>query len=324
MVGAPESLSRMGKSGYIPVWTLSAKKVLGAALIACAVCCLPIRVTAQTTDTFRLYFDLNIPALNANTEKRIDLLIINNKIIDGNNIMIVGYADYLGSEEHNQKLSVERSNNVRNYLTHHGISNSDIKLCVGKGQVNRSVRATKDGYPTDRRVDIVVFHDRPKKTEPSHPPVKKDTPGKKREIPVAQKVIITDLGQISRLKAGSTIVLDNVYFPADRHVIKQESYAALEKLVRIMKENPELKIAIEGHVCCISGAEDAFDIDTGEPFLSTNRAKAIYDFLIKEGIDEGRLQYQGFGRSRPVVVVERTEEDAEKNRRVEIRVVENK
>ena len=48
---------------------------------------------AQTSDTFRLYFDLNVPELNANTGKRIDLLILNNKIIDGNSIEIVGYAD---------------------------------------------------------------------------------------------------------------------------------------------------------------------------------------------------------------------------------------
>ena len=279
--------------------------------------------TAQTTDTFRLYFDLNIPTLNANTEKRIDLLILNNKIIDGYNIIIVGYADYLGTEEHNKKLSVDRSNNVKNYLTHHGINNSDIKLCEGKGQVNRSGKLDKDGYPTDRRVDIVVFHDLKKKPEPPKSGFKKE-PVHKRDSPVViQKVIISDLAQISKLKAGSTIVLENVYFPADRHFIKQESFPALEKLSRIMRENPDLKISIEGHVCCIQDAEDAFDIDTGEPILSVNRAKAIYDYLVKEGIDENRLQYQGFGRSHPVIAVERTEEDAEKNRRVEVRVLEN-
>ncbi len=280
----------------------------------------------QTSDTFRLYFDLNIPTLNANTEKRIDLLIINNKIIDGNNIMIVGYADYLGTEEHNKKLSIDRSNNVKNYLTHHGISSSDIKLCEGKGQVNRKGQLDKDGYPTDRRVDIVVFHQIKKladggaKTES-----KKEGPKPRKDTPVViRKVVITDLTQISKLKAGSTIVLDNVYFPSGRHFINPESFPALEKLSHIMKENPDLKISIEGHVCCIQEAEDAFDIDTGEPFLSQNRARAIYDYLVKEGIEESRLQYQGFGKSRPVVAVERTEEDAEKNRRVEVRILENK
>ena len=281
--------------------------------------------SAQTSDSFRLYFDLNVPTLNANTEKRIDLLIINNKIIDGNNIMIVGYADYLGTEDHNRKLSEERSNNVKNYLTHHGISTSDIKLCVGKGQVNRQGQLDKDGYPTDRRVDIVVFHDIKKPKDAVPPMSKKDGPPHKKDSPVViKKVIISDLTQISKLKAGSTIVLENVYFPAGRHFINPESFPALEKLFKILHENPDLKIAIEGHVCCITEADDAFDIDTGEPFLSLNRAKAIYEYLVKEGIEENRLQFQGFGKSRPVVAVERTEEDAEKNRRVEVRVVENR
>lgn len=285
-------------------------------------CTVPYRLTAQTTDTFRLYFDLNVPTLNANTEKRIDLLIINNKIIDGNNIMIVGYADYLGTEEHNQKLSVDRSNNVKNYLVHHGINTSDIKLCVGKGQINRKGQLDKDGYPTDRRVDIVVFHETKKKQETV---ARNEAQNRKKDSPVViRKVVISDLAQISKLKAGSTIVLENVYFPAGRHFINPESFPALEKLSKIMKENPDLKISIEGHVCCITEAEDAFDIDTGEPFLSLNRAKAIYDYLVREGIEESRLQYQGFGKSRPVIAIERTEEDAEKNRRVEVRIIDNK
>lgn len=280
---------------------------------------------AQTSDTFRLYFDLNVPELNANTGKRIDLLILNNKIIDGNSIEIVGYADYLGTEEHNKALSIARSQNVKTYLEHHGISSSDIKLCIGKGQVNRNVTRDKDGYPTDRRVDIVVHHEQKLPATAKKTDLKKEPVVRKHDTPIViRKVAITDLAQISSLKAGSTIVLENVYFPADRHVIKPESYPALTKLVQILKDNSNLKISIEGHVCCISDNADAFDIDTGEPFLSVNRAKAIYDYLVKEGIEEDRLQYQGFGRSHPVIAVERNEDDAEKNRRVEIRILDNK
>lgn len=281
------------------------------------------QVSAQNNDTFKLYFDLNIPTINTNTEKRLDLLIYNDKIINGTSIMIIGYADYLGTEDHNKELSINRSQNVKNYLVHHGIKANDIKLCIGKGQINRKVKKDKDGYPTDRRVDIVVSHE-PKKVIPE---LKKDAPSAnaKRDSPIIiKKVVISDLTEITALKAGSTIVLENVYFPADRHVLKPESYGALEKLFDILKNNPKLKISIEGHVCCIVDADDAFDIDTGEPILSVNRAKAIYDYLISKGIDAKRLQYEGFGKSHPVVRYERSEEDAEKNRRVEIRIVDNK
>ena len=282
--------------------------------------------SAQTNDTFRLYFDLNVPTLNANTDKRLNLLIYNNKIIDGSGVMIVGYADYLGTEKHNMELSRQRSENVKSFLVNHGVAASDIKLCIGKGQVTRNVARDKDGYPTDRRVDIVVSHS-PSKTPKATTPqdAKNDAPRPKRDTPVViKKVVVSDIAQIATLKPGSTIVLNNVYFPADRHFIKPESFPALEKLYNVLVEDPTLKISIEGHVCCINDAPDAFDIDTGEPILSVNRAKAIYDYLVKKGIDESRLSFEGFGKTRPVVQFERTEEDAEKNRRVEVRIVENK
>jgi outer membrane protein OmpA-like peptidoglycan-associated protein len=265
-------------------------------------------------DTFRLYFDLNVPALNANTQKRIDLLIYNDKIINGSNIIIVGYADYLGTEEHNRSLSSERAENVKNYLVHDGINASDIKLCIGKGEVLHGDAREKGGIPYDRRVDIVIPHDL-KKTAVSI--------SNKKDTPVVKRVRLSDLTEMSTLKPGTTVVLNNVYFLADRHVIRQESFAALEKLYNVLQDNPKLKIKIEGHVCCISDFYDAIDIDTGEPILSVNRAKAIYEYLAKKGIDELRLQYEGFGRSRPIIKYEKTEEDAEKNRRVEIRIIEN-
>jgi outer membrane protein OmpA-like peptidoglycan-associated protein len=65
-------------------------------------------------------------------------------------------------------------------------------------------------------------------------------------------------------------------------------------------------------------------VDTYEPILSVNRAKEIYNFLVDKGIEASRLSYAGFGRRRPVVVEEMNEFDAEKNRRVEIRITENK
>jgi outer membrane protein OmpA-like peptidoglycan-associated protein len=193
--------------------------------------------------------------------------------------------------------------------------------------VNRTGSRDKDGYPTDRRVDIVVIHEKSKtvvrELPRENPSMAKERP--RRDTPAAvHKVVLADLSQIAKLKAGATIVLDNVYFPPDRHILKPESYPALEKLYKTMDANPSLKISIEGHVCCITDAPDAFDIDTGEPILSVNRAKAIYDYLVGKGIEESRLSYEGFGRSRPVVEHEQDEADAEKNRRVEIRVIDNK
>ncbi len=274
----------------------------------------------RATDTFSVYFDLGIPTLNANTEKRIDLLVYNDKIINGSSIMIIGYADFLGTEKHNKDLSMERAKNVKNYLVKYGINADNIKLCVGNGEVHRTGINDKNGFPTDRRVDIVVnnMKESNEKIASTGKPKKDTVKGKKRPVK-------TNFEEIKNLKAGSTITLQNVYFPPDRHTIKPESKETLEKLFSVLKQYPNLKISIEGHVCCIkSEIVDALDIDTYEPTLSINRAKAIYNYLVSKGIDTARLKYAGYGHRRPVVVVEQTNEDQEKNRRVEIRITENK
>ncbi|GAA4465815.1 OmpA family protein [Nemorincola caseinilytica] len=270
----------------------------------------------RATDTFKLYFDLDVPTLNEKMQKKIDLLIYNDKIISGSKVTIVGYADYLGTETYNQDLSMKRAQGVKDYLVKYGSMNEkDITLCVGRGKVNRKDMNGQDGSPTDRRVDIVVnnrsatVHNAPK-----------PKPGKKDTI---RRVTVTDIDDMKALRVGSVFKLNNVYFPADRHVMKQESKETLEKLYTVLKNNPKMKISIEGHVCCIRDAPDALDIDTYEPFLSVNRAKAIYKYLVDKGIEADRLSYVGFGRRRPVIANEQTEEDADKNRRVEIRIMEN-
>ncbi len=263
----------------------------------------------RSADTFKLYFDLNVDKLNKTSEKKIDLLIYNDKIISGINITIVGYADYLGSEEYNKDLSMRRAQNVKDYLVKNGVAEKDISVCMGKGKVERNMTGA-EGYQIDRRVDIVVNNSKGKPGKPGRP--RKDT-GRK---------FVTSVDQIANLRPGSILLLKNVYFPHDSHVIKPESAETLEKLFAVLRDNPGLKVSIEGHVCCVH-APDALDEDTNEPTLSVNRARAIYDYLVRKGIDPKRLTYTGFGHRRPVVAVELTEADAEQNRRVEIRVTEN-
>ncbi len=267
-------------------------------------------------DTFKLYFDLNVSVLNDQMEKKIDLLIYNDKIISGSKVMVIGYADFLGTESHNKDLSIWRAESVKNYLVQNGVNASDVTLCEGKGEVDRTQKE-KGGFPTDRRVDIVV-NNRVKKSIPIKPGLPKKDTGRK-------KPVITNIGEINKLGEGAVFLLRDVYFPTDRHTITPESNATLERLYEVLEANPKLKISIEGHVCCINPlAPDAYDIETGEAHLSVNRAREIYNYLVNRGIDPQRLSYAGFGRSRPVVPVENTDADKDRNRRVEIRIISNK
>lgn len=269
-------------------------------------------------DTIHLYFDLNVRTLNKNATSKIDSLIYYDIIQPRDYITIVGYADYLGSEKYNQGLSEARANNVEAYLINYGIDTAHIKLCIGKGKIDRQGVNSTLGYPADRKVDIVL--QRKKKTEKVNPNTKKTN----KELPAPKPRTIltnTDLNEIVKYPAGQTFVLRNIYFPAQSHDISS-SLPTLDKLYEVLRTNPTLKIKIEGHVCCIVGYADAYDMDTHENKLSVNRAKAIYDYLIRRGIKADRLSYAGYGKQHPIVQFEKSEEEAEKNRRVEIRIME--
>jgi outer membrane protein OmpA-like peptidoglycan-associated protein len=107
-----------------------------------------------------------------------------------------------------------------------------------------------------------------------------------------------------------------------RHFPRESSYVELEMLLDAMKEYPSMAIQIEGHVCCISNnVGDAYDLDSHSMDLSINRARFIYEFLKARGISAHRLNYIGYGKTRPIIADEQTQEQAATNRRVEIRIL---
>ncbi len=93
-----------------------------------------------------------------------------------------------------------------------------------------------------------------------------------------------------------------------------QSYETLKELIEVLNDYPKLEIEIQGHVCCqLPHQYDA---------VSTDRAKAIYIYLIKNGISKNRLSFKGYGVSRPVhPIPEMNTLEEEDNKRVEILVV---
>ncbi|OJW85200.1 MAG: hypothetical protein BGO69_06160 [Bacteroidetes bacterium 46-16] len=332
-------------------------------------------VYAQGGDTIHIYFERNIENLDNTGKAIIDSLIGRALITERDNLNVIGYADYLGNELHNQALSDARAKSVAGYLIAGGLPSDNIKICMGKGQVERFVQKNPDGFPADRRVDIVIVNayvpppadtdltaatklrpgntakgtgrilvddnnaiQKKKKKEPHEPSriLKNDPnnvtivvkPGTHTGVPDDFKSIgkpskdKQSIADLSKYKAGETIVLENIYFYPESHLVRKQSVDELQKLFNMLDANPRLKIRIEGHVCCVTDVEDAYDIDSQDNHLSLNRAKYIYDYLVANGVEPERLKYIGYGRSKPVVPVELNEADANKNRRVEIRILE--
>jgi outer membrane protein OmpA-like peptidoglycan-associated protein len=122
--------------------------------------------------------------------------------------------------------------------------------------------------------------------------------------------------KVAIAKVGEKLILENLNFYNRSGIIVPESRATLIELFEILKENPKLKIEIQGHICC---QEDS-DVEN----ISNIRAQAIYDILIKNGINKNRLKYTSFGSTKPLFPIpEKNEEERNANRRVEILILEN-
>lgn len=268
--------------------------------------CTCLSSRASVPDTVHFHFGLDKDELG-NTEKALlDGMVYDDSINDTKDILIIGYADYLGSSEYNVDLSERRAKAIQKHLLQLNVPEANIKMVVGKGEITRGV-SQAGGYATDRRVDVIINNKKPAavKTEP-----------------LASATKATPATQLTDLKVGQSIRLNNINFMMGRHILMETSIPTLLELFQTLKNNPTMKIQIEGHVCCLKYGYDAEDDDTHEPKLSENRAKYIYEYLVAKGIDKNRMLYKGFGRTMPLVSPEMTPEDEDKNRRVEIRVLE--
>jgi OOP family OmpA-OmpF porin len=115
------------------------------------------------------------------------------------------------------------------------------------------------------------------------------------------------------LAVNQSFRLDNVYFDQSSYVLRPESYPQLDKLAKTLKTVPKLVIEIAGHT------DNVGDRRLNQT-LSENRAKIIRAYLIRSGIEERRLQHNGYGDKHPAAPND-SEENKRKNRRVEFVVV---
>jgi len=276
---------------------------------------------SQRKDTFEVYFPFNKAGISKDAQSYIDRLVFNDTLIHGDKLIILGYADYVGGNGHNDTLSRMRAKNIRAYLGTMGFDKKDIRLCVGKGKIER-LHSGNSGYEADRKVQIII--DRVRHMDELAPlPVDARIPVKvavKRPGGQARAVQVPDVPgepfDMADLHVNQAFALNHIFFNPGSPIMLPESNADLEKLVAFLNENPTVHIRIEGHVCCLGPVEGLDDRD-----LSFYRAVTIYNYLIDHGINKERLSSVGLGNLNPVVKDEVTEEDRIKNRRVEIRIM---
>ncbi|MDN5203757.1 OmpA family protein [Fulvivirgaceae bacterium BMA10] len=136
------------------------------------------------------------------------------------------------------------------------------------------------------------------------------------EILQAEKdTVIEKNFYLQPIEVGLTVRLEKIYFDFNKSTLRPESFPELNKVAKLMDENPGLKIEIAGHTD--SKGSDDYNLK-----LSQGRAQAVKDYLVTQWVSEQRIIAKGYGESKPETTND-TDEGRQINRRVEFTVLDN-
>lgn len=119
--------------------------------------------------------------------------------------------------------------------------------------------------------------------------------------------------EMKKTQTGDRIVLQNIYFDLDASTLTPESIMELKKLQQFLTQNPNLIIEIGGHT-------DDQGVEAYNKKLSTNRAKAVFEYLKAQGVPSNQLTYKGYGYESPLIKAT-TDRARQKNRRTEFTII---
>jgi flagellar motor protein MotB len=120
---------------------------------------------------------------------------------------------------------------------------------------------------------------------------------------------------LQKIKIGGMVVLQNIFFETNKFDLLTESKAELQQLIRFLESNPNLSIEISGHT-------DSVGDDKSNLTLSENRAKTVFNYLIRNKISSQRLSYKGYGETQPIAD-NNSDEGRRNNRRTEFKITKN-
>lgn len=115
------------------------------------------------------------------------------------------------------------------------------------------------------------------------------------------------------IEVGETFRLNNIFFDFAQATLRSESFQELDRVYKLLSDNGTIEIELSGHT-------DNVGSDEINNTLSQSRADAVKEYLVKKGIDVGRIISKGYGKSNPVETND-TEEGKQLNRRVEFKIL---
>jgi len=280
--------------------------------------------TVLSQQQFSVFFDSNKFELTPKEKNNLNNWIKNNasaKIVG-----IHGFTDEDGTSGFNDTLAKNRINFIFNIIKDKIKIRDDFKT-RSFGELHNLSKIKAE----NRKVTLFYLEEKDliredeilgiKKTVPTHEikaivqyPEKlsfENPDGSKSEF----KLDVAFMKKMTDAAVGEKLKIENLNFQINTFIVIPASRGKMYELLLVLKNNPAMKIEIQGHLCCMPN--DRLD-------LSTQRAKAINNFLVTNGINEKRLTFKGFGSTQPVYPIpEKDEAQRAANRRVEILIVAN-
>lgn len=251
-------------------------------------------LSSRAQDKLTVFFDFNQSSLNEIASAQLQNWVKDNPNIEV--LKVYGFCDWKGTNTYNDFLSLQRVTTVLNFIKSTKIKVNENYEIKGFGEDFEQSKVQSE----NRKVFVV--YDKIKKEKPN------------TSIYFDENTSLAEQFKIATV--GSRIRLKNINFFNMTPRILPKSKTVLYDLLCALQDNPKLKIEIQGHICC----QKVYDIND----LSLMRARAIYNYLVGQKINRKRLSYKGFGTSEPLhSIPEKSSQEEEENRRVEILILEN-
>jgi outer membrane protein OmpA-like peptidoglycan-associated protein len=230
--------------------------------------------------SFTCYFDYNSKNLAVDSIQNLQNWLTKYTGKKNFVLSLVAYTDTIGSTKYNYELAKNRLNSIENLLNTNAIK-IEKRFILGEDYP----QFYEYKHKKYRKVVVVVEFDNDEIINP-------EFQGRMEIFAAATPEIPINL---------------NIQFVGDQSVyLNESSILEVVTLLEFLKKNPNKKAFIRGHVCCANDIE-----------LSIQRAFAVYNDLLLEGIDASRISYQGFGNTLPISP-EFNEEMRQLNRRVDV------
>lgn len=287
------------------------KTIYMKSILAVAFFLLPFAFFGQESVSF--YFDNNKSELNKVELAKLNIWILANK--KSKILSITGSTDEVGSTGYNDTLSQKRVDYIFNKVK------VAVKIREDFKSISLGEKGAKSKNKAENRRAIIVFlqeKDLAKEAElikPKAVEVPKTTeiiPIEEKEMNFPEGATLEEKVELSR--PGTLIVLPEIQFYKNSFGIMPSSKPSIDELIYILDKNPNLRIEIQGHICCVTQDHNN---------LSLERAKQVRRVLVANSIRQDRLIVKGFGVTKPKFAIpEANEEQALANRRVEIMILQ--